>query len=245
MKAILENSRKFEKGMGSVEDIFRYIIPERKEKNISKEFSKLERLTERLSRKIGEDVIIRKEIKKGNLEELSLLEELKIEEKAKVSYELFIPVSDLGYDKVDMKYIVRKEKEAFELDLRSDKEGVSLKVEKKADNEIPYSILFSYDSVKGGYKVKYEAGYKEKVENARQDFTNRLDKALEILPKSLMGGILGFTYLGSGKMARRDDLFGDMALLVDVHEAIHTADEYETRVLTDWILKRENPKYKI
>jgi len=67
---------------------------------------------------------------------------------------------------------------------------------------------------------------------------------LDILPKSIMGGVLGFTYLESGKMTRRDDLFGDMAMLVDVHEAIHTPDEYETRVLTDWMLIREKPKYK-
>ena len=59
-----------------------------------------------------------------------------------------------------------------------------------------------------------------------------------------MGGVLGFTYLSSGKMARRDDLFGDMAKMVDVHEAIHTPDEYETRVLTDWMLKKERPRYK-
>jgi hypothetical protein len=86
--------------------------------------------------------------------------------------------------------------------------------------------------------------YKDRIEKARQDFTFHLDKFLDILPKSIMGGVLGFTYLGSGKMTRRADLFGDMALLVDVHEAIHTPDEYETRVLTDWILRMETPKYK-
>ena len=59
-----------------------------------------------------------------------------------------------------------------------------------------------------------------------------------------MGGILGFTYLGENFMARRDDLVGDMAKMVDVHEAIHTPDEYETRVLTSWMLSREKMKYK-
>ena len=86
--------------------------------------------------------------------------------------------------------------------------------------------------------------YPAEREEALQDFTNRADKSLHIMPKSIMGGILGFTYLGENFMARRDDLVGDTARMVDVHEAIHTPDEYETRVLTDWMLTREMPKYK-
>ena len=86
--------------------------------------------------------------------------------------------------------------------------------------------------------------YPAEREEALQDFTNRADKSLHIMPQSIMGGILGLTYLGENFMARRDDLVGDMAKMVDVHEAIHTPDEYETRVLTDWMLTREMPKYK-
>ena len=78
----------------------------------------------------------------------------------------------------------------------------------------------------------------------KQDFTNRIDKVLEIIPKGAMGSVLGYTHLFSGKMARRDDLFGDMAYMVDLHEAIHTIDEYETRVLTSWMLEKTKPKYK-
>ena len=55
-----------------------------------------------------------------------------------------------------------------------------------------------------------------------------------------MGGILGYTYLGESFMARRDDLTGSTARMVDIHESIHTPDEYETRILTDWIM--EKPK---
>ncbi|MBD3164295.1 hypothetical protein GF323_03780 [Candidatus Woesearchaeota archaeon] len=50
--------------------------------------------------------------------------------------------------------------------------------------------------------------------------------------------------MGAEKWRAAVDLFGDTALMVDVHEAIHTPNEYETRVLTDWMLKRERPKYK-
>ena len=107
-----------------------------------------------------------------------------------------------------------------------------------------YTPSVTYNAANSDYSPVQKGEYTKRLALARQDFTNMLDKSLEILPRSLMGGVLGFTYLGSGKMARRDDLFGDMALMVDVHEAIHTPDEYETRVLTDWILRMEKPKYK-
>jgi len=91
--------------------------------------------------------------------------------------------------------------------------------------------------------IRYE-NYDERIWDAKQDFTDKVDKVLELVPKSLMGGILGYTHLFSGKMARRDDLTGDTSFMVDVHEAIHTPDEYETRILTDWMIKKERPRYK-
>jgi len=86
--------------------------------------------------------------------------------------------------------------------------------------------------------------YREQLEEQKQDFSRRADKSLHILPESIMGGVLGFTYLGENYMARRADLTGSKALMVDTHEAIHTPDEYETRVLTDWMLSRQKPRYK-
>ena len=111
-------------------------------------------------------------------------------------------------------------------------------------SELDYLKMISnnYEIPKSNYVEESE--YHNRLDSSRNDFTGALDKSLEILPKSLMGGVLGFTYLGSGKMTRRGDLFGDMALMVDVHEAIHTPDEYETRVLTSWILEKEKRKYK-
>ena len=74
--------------------------------------------------------------------------------------------------------------------------------------------------------------------------TNRVPlKWLNILPESQMGGILGFTYLGENFMGRRADLTGKTARMVDIHESIHTPDEYETRILTSWIMKKLKPKY--
>ena len=68
-------------------------------------------------------------------------------------------------------------------------------------------------------------------------------KWLNILPESMMGGVLGFTYLGENFMGRRADLTGWTARMVDIHESIHTPDEYETRVLTSWIMEKARNKY--
>lgn len=172
--------------------------------------------------------------------------EEKMHDKAVVRYDLFIPVASIGgYEQLQISYTSRKSSEVFEVEAVKEGKKEFFGLEKESAAEKEYMIQFTYDAERRGYRVSYESStYKDKIEEARQDFRLALDKSLDIIPKSLMGGVLGFTYLGSGKIARRDDLFGDMAMLVDVHESIHTPDEYETRVLTDWILKIEAPKYK-
>ncbi len=147
------------------------------------------------------------------------------------SIDKLIDEREIAYDRpfdegVDIRYPLQRKG-----DLENWSEGA---------REIDYILLFAYDGSMDGAGHDYLTN----LECARQDFTNRLDKALSLLPRSLMGGVLGFTYLGSGKMTRRDDLVGEIANMVDVHEAIHTPDEYETRRLTDWMLTRERPKYK-
>ena len=80
--------------------------------------------------------------------------------------------------------------------------------------------------------------------NSKEDMTNRVPlKWLNILPESVMGGVLGFTYLGENFMGRRADLTGSTARMDDIHESIHTSDEYETRVLTSWIMEKVRGKY--
>lgn len=79
---------------------------------------------------------------------------------------------------------------------------------------------------------------------ALHDFTDRVPgKHMHILPESIMGGVLGFTYLGDTFMARRADLTGETARMVDIHECIHTPDEYETRILTAWMMSEETDNY--
>lgn len=57
-------------------------------------------------------------------------------------------------------------------------------------------------------------------------------------PRSGNEGLYGYTYRQSGKIAMREDLKGNLEEKADtdIHESIHTSDEYETRRITEWIL---------
>ena len=46
-----------------------------------------------------------------------------------------------------------------------------------------------------------------------------------------------------GKVNPIKALAGKTARMVDIHESIHTSDEYETRVLTSWIMEKGRGKY--
>ena len=117
------------------------------------------------------------------------------------------------------------------------------------DKVIPYTVKISYEENYAGerltitYKQQLKNYMKQHIEN-KEDMTNRVPlKWLNILPETMMGGVLGFTYLGENFMARRADLTGKKARMVDIHESIHTPDEYETRVLTSWIMEKVRGKY--
>lgn len=148
-----------------------------------------------------------------------------------------------------VKYSENEKEQKLTVEGEDGKENYSFEIIKEKDviEKEPYQLNIVYEGNKTEEKLKVKytlRDYPTERERALQDFTNVLDKTLHIMPKSLMGGVLGYTYLGENFMARREDLSGAKALMVDVHEAIHTDNEYETRVLTDWILSRERPKYK-
>lgn len=167
-------------------------------------------------------------------------------------------------ERISVRYDVAEEGSGYSMaityDANSKGEKLQLKA-KSADGKESYSVTITKpNQLNGDYVVNIEhetprekikaeynipiPSYKEEREDKLQDFTNRVDKSLTLLPKSIMGGVLGFTYLGENYMARRDDLTGSEANMVDVHEAIHTPDEYETRILTTWMLTREKLRYK-
>jgi len=82
--------------------------------------------------------------------------------------------------------------------------------------------------------------YLEIAERKRKDFTHNVPaKDVHKFPISMMGGILGFTYLGDSFVGIRDDLNDYESHEVEIHEAIHTPDEYETRQIVRWMLDNE------
>lgn len=89
------------------------------------------------------------------------------------------------------------------------------------------------------------ASYMERRNQAMHDFTDRVPgKHMNTFPSSGNAGLYGFTYIGDQRVWRRDDLIGtEFAKMVDVHESIHTPDEYETRRITEWMMERERPRY--
>lgn len=117
------------------------------------------------------------------------------------------------------------------------------------DKIAPYGIKISYEAgyANGGASISYKqqlSSYMQKHVESKEDMAERVPlKWLNILPESVMGGVLGFTYLGENFMARRADLAGEMARMVDIHESIHTPNEYETRVLTRWIMEKAKSRY--
>ena len=95
----------------------------------------------------------------------------------------------------------------------------------------------------GSYTLA-DRDYSNEIESKKRDFTHNVPmKSVTKFPLSLMGGVLGFTYLGENFMGLRDDLHGEVANEVEVHEAIHTPDEYETRVITKWMLEDQGTHY--
>ena len=87
--------------------------------------------------------------------------------------------------------------------------------------------------------------YLERRHEAMHDFTDRVPgKQLHTFPSSGNAGLYGFTYIGDVNAWRRDDLIGtEFATMVDVHECIHTPDEYETRRITEWMMSKQPIKY--
>ena len=114
---------------------------------------------------------------------------------------------------------------------------------------MPYKLTINYTqnyeierlSISYAQQVK---GYMKEHIKSKEDMSNRVPlKWLNILPENVMGGVLGFTYLGENFMGRRADLTGKTARMVDIHESIRTPDEYETRILTSWIMEKMKTKY--
>jgi len=154
---------------------------------------------------------------------------------------------------VSIKYEENQQEGKLKISIKKDeKEIYSSEIINKKDAKdkvVPYSVKIFYED--GYAEERLSITYRQQLKTYlqkhledKEDMTNRVPlKWLNILPESVMGGVLGFTYLGDNSMGRRSDLTGKTARMVDIHESIHTPDEYETRVLTSWIMEKARPRY--
>lgn len=138
---------------------------------------------------------------------------------------------------IDNKKIIEEEKEEFkkakdEVIFEEEKAITKKAIKNKSINAYKKKIINSVNY------MSFVKNYFEDLLRQRQDFTNNIpNKKLIIEPKSILGGILGWTILGWDVMGKRDDMaYSHMNKYVEVHEGIHTDDEYETRVISDWML---------
>ena len=154
---------------------------------------------------------------------------------------------------ISIKYEENEREDKLKISIKkAEKELYSAELANKKDTKdkvVPYSIKLSYEDnyaeerLTVTYRQQLKNYIKQHIED-KEDMTNRVPlKWLNILPETMMGGVLGFTYLGENFMGRRADLTGKTARMVDIHESIHTPDEYETRCLTQWIMSKERSKY--
>lgn len=154
---------------------------------------------------------------------------------------------------VSIKYEENEAEDRLKMSIRKDEKEVysaETKNRKDAKDRVTqYSIEISYANKYGEERlsITYRQQLKDYIKRhieSKEDTSNRVPlKWLNIFPESMMGSVLGFTYLGDNSMGRRADLTGSAARMVDIHESIHTPDEYETRVLTAWIMEKVRGKY--
>ena len=155
-------------------------------------------------------------------------------------------------ESISITYEENSKSEKLKVTLRKagrDYSSESAKEKEKESEIMPYKLTISYAQNYGQERltisyVQQLKGYLKEHIKSKEDMTNMVPlKWLNILPENIMGGVLGFTYLGENFMGRRADLTGKTARMVDIHESIHTPDEYETRVLTSWIMEKAKSKY--
>ena len=137
------------------------------------------------------------------------------------------------FSEKDYSLTIKKKKEKNDENKARDNYSIKLVYENNYEKE---RLNVSYKSTKSTYLNRRQ--------DALHNFEDRVPgKHVNVFPESIMGGVLGFTYLGENFMGLRADLTGRLKNMVDIHESIHTPDEYETRILTDWIMSKAKSKY--
>lgn len=241
--------------------LFKYVVPfiEAKTKRQKEKTSKLEDIVSNQRPKIDFRDI--KELESLLLKNLS--ENVKAGRNIGVSskdvfYSLNLTRSKKGNEiedkySISIKYDENENEERLKISVKKNEtELYSSEIASKKearDKAAPYSIRILYENNYSEERlaITYRQQLKNYMKNhieSKEDMSNMVPlKWLNLFPESMMGGVLGFTYLGENFMGRRADLVGKTARMVDIHESIHTPDEYETRILTSWIMEKARSKY--
>jgi len=254
-----------------LKDILRYIVPavdSKVERNFGKEkdeFSFLEALVKKLAKRPEKEIKNKKKLSEDTaLEEVLRVVEDKKTKAKHVEYGLEIgreaENEALKDYSVSIKYHEDGSEERIDIELKptekakregKEEQSFSALREKEPGEEKGYSIDIQYSGNYGKEHVTINYNiplldYEEKKEINKQDFSNRAaNKWVDIFPEAQMGGVLGFTFLGDNYQALRADmLYSPLKTMVDLHEAIHTPDEHETRVITSWMMDVKKPVYK-
>lgn len=91
--------------------------------------------------------------------------------------------------------------------------------------------------------VSYNSSYRQQWEMERRDLWKFMPATVvRQFPLNGNEGLYGFTLRGSGIINIRDDLSDKLKSEVICHESIHTTDEYETRILSRWIMDSMMPE---
>ena len=105
-------------------------------------------------------------------------------------------------------------------------------------NKVLRLIIYVMTYLRQQYKRKksFPEEYDHKRRLSLVDFTDRVPEK-RMRKERLPSGLYGYTSLGLDYMVINDNLSFDQDYKTQVHEAIHTENEYETRVLTEWMLE--------
>lgn len=94
---------------------------------------------------------------------------------------------------------------------------------------------------------EYSASLKDYQELRLEDIldVSRFFPVKNLVIEQMPAYLLGYTAIGASNIFRNAMLISgsEKAYEVDVHETIHTDDEFETRILTSWILDKDVNKY--
>lgn len=96
-------------------------------------------------------------------------------------------------------------------------------------------------------RESYSASLKDYEELRLEDIldVSRFFPVKNLIIEQMPSYLLGYTAIGASNIFRNARLVPgeERTYEVDVHETIHTDDEFETRILTSWILDKEVNKY--